>query len=290
MQADFRAQIILSPFGAGAAQRGGHRAGHDIVVPPVLFSSVPLGLLNHAGRRKLPFPNLAFFQGKLNLHIPYEYSFGIRQGLYKAYRSTGLKPNRPSVVVREGHEAKQEAYFEHMSGSKLCVAAAGFGFSTRAYEAAAAGCVPLVMQDGIEQAYEEILPWGLFSLRINNSLGAIAKLNETLAAIPEGKIRSKNKKSDTLPLPPICHTSDSLSISADPFSFQGDALLPLLRVAPLHVAPTRRWRSDASAGCRGAAAVRCLRVNHVDTAQKAPRWPRLACRLEPRVQGCTRLL
>jgi hypothetical protein len=42
-----------------------------------------------------------------------------------------------------------------MGSSKFCVAAAGFGFSTRAYEAALAGCIPLVMQDGIEQAFEE---------------------------------------------------------------------------------------------------------------------------------------
>jgi len=48
-------------------------------VPPVLYERVPLGLLNHAGRRKKQTPNLAFFQGKLNLHIPYEYSFGVRQ-------------------------------------------------------------------------------------------------------------------------------------------------------------------------------------------------------------------
>ena len=111
--------IYISPFGAGSAQRGGHKPGHDIVVPPVLYERVPLGLLNHAGRRKKARPNLAFFQGKLNLHIPYEYSFGVRQGLYKAHRNT------PGIVVKEGHEANREAYFENMCGSKFCVAAAG---------------------------------------------------------------------------------------------------------------------------------------------------------------------
>ncbi len=35
----------------------------------------------------------------MNLHIPYEYSFGIRQGLYKAHRNT------PRVTIKEGHEA-----------------------------------------------------------------------------------------------------------------------------------------------------------------------------------------
>ena len=175
--------IFISPFGGGPAQRGGHVAGQDIVCPSVLYSGVPMGLINHAGRRKLSPPNYAFFQGKLNLHIPYEYSFGIRQGLYKAHRNT------PRIVVKEGHEANRETYFENMCGSKFCVAAAGFGFSTRAYEAAVAGCVPLIMQDGIEQAYEELLPWALFSMRINNSLAAISGLSNTLAAVSDDKVK-----------------------------------------------------------------------------------------------------
>ena len=73
--------IFITPFGAGPAQRGGHVAGRDIVVPPVLYANVPLGLMNHeAAGAPLSVRPLAFFQGKLNLHIPYEYSFGIRQG------------------------------------------------------------------------------------------------------------------------------------------------------------------------------------------------------------------
>jgi hypothetical protein len=150
----------------------------------VLYANVPIGLMNHAHRRRVSPPNLAFFQGKMNLHIPYEYSFGIRQGLYKAHRNT------PRIVVKEGHEANRETYFANMCGSKFCVAAAGFGFSTRAYEAAAAGCVPLIMQDGIEQAYEEILPWALFSLRLNNSLAQIGNLSTTLERVPDEAVRA----------------------------------------------------------------------------------------------------
>ena len=174
--------IFISPFGGGPHQRGGHVPGQDIVCPSVVQSTV-LGLMNHAHRAKKEPSNLAFFQGKLNLHIPYEYSFGIRQGLYKAHRNT------PRIVVKEGHEANRETYFTNMCSSKFCVAAAGFGFSTRAYEAASAGCVPLIMQDGIEQAYEELLPWPLFALRLNNSLGQISNLASTLEAIPEERVK-----------------------------------------------------------------------------------------------------
>jgi hypothetical protein len=107
-----------------------------------------------------------------------------RRGLFKAHRNT------PRIVVKEGHEADREAYFQNMCGSKFCVAAAGFGFSTRAYEASVAGCIPLIMQDGIPQAYEELLPWFLFSLRLNNSLGQISNLAKTLEAIPDSTVKA----------------------------------------------------------------------------------------------------
>ena len=149
------------------------------------------------------------------------------RGLYKAHRNT------PRIVVKEGHEANRETYFENMCGSKFCVAAAGFGFSTRAYEAASSGCVPLIMQDGIPQAYEDrayrasprfarpaahtplcdppcmamreadgrlvsraraVLPWALFSLRLNNSLSQISNLAQSLEAIPEATVRAMRSK------------------------------------------------------------------------------------------------
>ena len=36
-------------------------------MPPLLYANVPLGLLNHAGRRRLEPADLAFFQGALPL-------------------------------------------------------------------------------------------------------------------------------------------------------------------------------------------------------------------------------
>ena len=36
-------------------------------MPPLLYANVPLGLLNHAGRRRLEPADLAFFQGALRL-------------------------------------------------------------------------------------------------------------------------------------------------------------------------------------------------------------------------------
>ena len=49
------------------------------------------------------------------------------------------------------------------------------GFSTRMYESIAQGCVPLVIQDepvsntSVDQAFEELLPYPLFSLRLTQA-------------------------------------------------------------------------------------------------------------------------
>ncbi len=59
-----------------------------------------------------------------------------------------------------------------MQESKFCLAPSGMGFSTRTYESIAQGCVPLIIQDEpvsnttVVQAFDELLPWHLFSLRL----------------------------------------------------------------------------------------------------------------------------
>ncbi|KAL3907860.1 MAG: hypothetical protein SGPRY_010020 [Prymnesium sp.] len=45
------------------------------------------------------------------------------------------------------------------------------------------------MQDGIEQAFEDLLSWDTFSLRLNNSLAQIDNLDRTIAAIPEERTK-----------------------------------------------------------------------------------------------------
>ena len=49
------------------------------------------------------------------------------------------------------------------------------------------------MQDGIEQAFEDLLPWPLFSTRTNNSLGAIAALPPALDAVPNASVEAMRR-------------------------------------------------------------------------------------------------
>ena len=67
------------------------------------------------------------------------------------------------------------------------------GFSTRTYESVAQGCVPLIIQDEpvsnttVDQAFDEILPWSMFSLRLWQK--DIPQLPQLLADFPDEKWR-----------------------------------------------------------------------------------------------------
>ena len=68
------------------------------------------------------------------------------------------------------------------------------GFSTRSYESIAQGCVPLVIQDepvshtSVDQAFEDLLPWDEFSLRLTQA--DIPRLPQLLAQYPDAKWRA----------------------------------------------------------------------------------------------------
>ena len=84
-------------------------------------------------------------------------------------------------------------YFEILQTSKFCLAPSGMGFSTRVYESIAQGCVPLIIQDepdsktDVEQAFEEMLPYANFSLRLTQA--DIPNLPEILGSYPNASWR-----------------------------------------------------------------------------------------------------
>jgi len=54
-------------------------------------------------------------------------------------------------------------------------------------QAVLVGCVPIVIQDGVEMAFEEVLPWDRFSLRLN--LSDVPALPQILDLIPPSVVR-----------------------------------------------------------------------------------------------------
>ena len=91
------------------------------------------------------------------------------------------------MMIGDG-EDMPGSYSDLLSRSKFCLIAPGDGWSPRAEDSILHGCIPVVIQDGIEMSFESILDWSSFSVRIPE-----AQINQTihiLLSISERKLRS----------------------------------------------------------------------------------------------------
>ena len=192
--------------------QGDHRLGHDITVPPFHGEQVRLNrwlppkvkgdirdarcadagspacvqpeirpeLLRRAPAES-DFRQLLFFSGKMNLNWGRAYALGVRQAIYRAHRNDSRL-----LIMTFDNGVKEKVPFEkHVANyaeSKFCLAPAGYGFSSRQYECVLVGCVPIIIQDDVEMAFEEVLPWRRFGLRLNFS--DIPILPQILAKVP----------------------------------------------------------------------------------------------------------
>ena len=110
-----------------------------------------------------------------------------------------------------------KAYLRVLRDSKFCLAPSGMGFSTRSYESIAQGCVPLVIQDepvsrtSVDQAFEDVLPWDEFSLRLEQK--DIPRLPQLLAEYPDDKWRAlKRNLACVWPRVVWLHPGEALSL------------------------------------------------------------------------------
>ena len=182
-----------------------HRRGVDVVVPPMLkvdkllgespFMGAPDALPAYAAASSATFSYLLSFVGSVRFHTP-GYSMGVRQKIFRAYNATPrffLRDLRGDSVKGVHKALHPREYLRVLQTSKFCLAPSGMGFSTRSYEAIAQGCVPLVIQDEpdskttVDQAFEELLPWEAFSLRLTQA--DIPRLPELLEAFPDERWR-----------------------------------------------------------------------------------------------------
>ncbi|KAL1511476.1 hypothetical protein AB1Y20_006274 [Prymnesium parvum] len=195
--------------------QGDHRPGHDLTVPPfhgemakmnrwiaaklnsAMGGCKDTGSVQDCDKRSLtdavlrmqPTDNdyrwLLFFSGKMNLNWGRHYSLGVRQAVFRAHRND----SRFLIMTFDNGVLEKVPASEHVRNyatSKFCLAPAGYGFSSRQYECVLVGCVPIIIQDGVEMAHEEILPWRRFSLRLNFS--DIPILPQLLSAIPPAQV------------------------------------------------------------------------------------------------------
>ena len=91
------------------------------------------------------------------------YSQGMRQALFGQYGGSSGKQYRMHIV----DHSEPDHYFKQ---AEFCIAPSGGGWGARLYKAILLGCVPLITQPYNVQAFEDILNYGNFSIR----LGAVA--------------------------------------------------------------------------------------------------------------------
>lgn len=169
------------------------RTGKDIVMPPVMIPTV---------YPSIPYVNpkpswknrtiLLYFKGwdatSSNPFGPYTWSFNVRQEMFKRYKD---KYEETGILLEGTKEFTYVNNFvEQMTKSIFCFAPSGWGWGMRTTQAAMLGCVPVVLQPSVVQAYEgELLNWEDFSVVLK--FEDIANISQILRSIPQKVIDKK---------------------------------------------------------------------------------------------------
>ena len=74
-------------------------------------------------------------------------------------------------------------YEDNMAASTFCFAPTGDGWGRRTTLAAMFGCIPVIVQDGVSQPFDELLPYHKFSIRVDEK--DLEKIPEMLRKIPD---------------------------------------------------------------------------------------------------------
>lgn len=117
---------------------------------------------------------LLFMSGSVRNVLP-EYSQGVRQAFYRMHRRA------PGVKYQVGKWS-----IASLANSTFCLAPSGWGYGWRTYLSLAVQCIPVIVQPFVQQAFEDLLPYDTFSLRISPT--DLPKLPALLRAVPKTRV------------------------------------------------------------------------------------------------------
>lgn len=120
---------------------------------------------------------LFYFAGSSRFHNLY-YSRGVRQRVFAAFH------DRPGFLIEDGIRQDMP---QDMRESVFCLSPLGSGWGLRIVDAMLCGCIPVVVQDGILQPGDDVLPYHDFAVRIPEE--KVDEIEEILRAIPPKEIR-----------------------------------------------------------------------------------------------------
>ncbi|PSC76758.1 exostosin-like glycosyltransferase [Micractinium conductrix] len=137
---------------------------------------------------------LGFFKGRTQqLNAPY--SRGIRQTLENlCNRHDWWGKHKITIGEKVPEELKaqvdsfrgEEQYSALLASSTFCFALPGDGWSARLEDAVLHGCIPVIIQDGVHMAFEDILDYPAFSLCIAQA--DMEKVPEVLQAVSPERV------------------------------------------------------------------------------------------------------
>ncbi|KAL3687747.1 hypothetical protein R1sor_014056 [Riccia sorocarpa] len=145
----------------------------DLVIPAVKLPDSTLLPATQWARRREDRPTLFYFNG--NLGNDYwgrpepEYSMGLRQKLAKKF---GSDLNVDSVIGEEWEPdvvvtyQRSPSYDDELSASRFCGVLPGDGWSGRMEDSILHGCIPVIIQDGIQLPFENVLNYDEFAIRV----------------------------------------------------------------------------------------------------------------------------
>ncbi|XP_057849591.2 uncharacterized protein LOC131060391 isoform X2 [Cryptomeria japonica] len=120
------------------------------------------------------------------------YSLGIRQKLAAEFAS---EPNKEGKLGRQSTKDvivvshRSPNYYEELGSSLFCGVFPGDGWSGRMEDSILHGCIPVIIQDGIQLPYENMLNYDSFAVRIAED--DIASLIQILRGINETDLEFK---------------------------------------------------------------------------------------------------
>lgn len=160
--------IIVSEYGqTDYGARDSRMAGtycmrsiRGIVVPPGMMGGKCVRYVSEtAAVASQPRPVLFSFYGTLGADADRAYSQHVRQDVAQLFSNV-------SGFVVSGEKQSDAAYMDSLRSAVFCLAPSGYGYGVRITFAMLTGCIPVIIQDGVRQPLDDVLPYWKFALRI----------------------------------------------------------------------------------------------------------------------------
>lgn len=192
LDGDATAAIKLTHYGRYGIQGGKHlcyEPSRDVVVAPPFQDHWKIAQKTYGSVNEFNFTGHEFWKKKKNRIL--FFAGGI---LENDRQYSGMARQ---IMLNESHSWNQSLYdinsggvpnyADRLESSLFCFCPYGYGWGIRIASAILRGCIPLIIQDGVDQPFQNVLPYEEFSIRLTND--DIPHIPDILGKISDVEIR-----------------------------------------------------------------------------------------------------